>query len=58
MNATRDTLVSKQIYCHACLRNKTNKMHFLYVFYSEKRPLHVSNRQALHPQDALFTVYA
>ena len=33
-------------------------MHFLYVFCSEKRPLHVSNRQALHPQEALFTVYA
>ena len=40
------------------LRNKTNKKHFLYVVYSEKCPLHVSNRQAVHPQEALFTVYA
>ena len=28
-------------------------MHFLYVFHSEKGPLHVSNRQAVHPQKAL-----
>ena len=33
-------------------------MHFLYVFFSVKRPVHVSNRQAVHPQEALFTVYA
>ena len=39
-------------------RNKTNKMHFLYVFYSEEPPVHVSNRQAVHPQEARFTIYA
>ena len=33
-------------------------MHFLYVFHSEKRPLHILNRQAIHSQEALFTVYA
>ena len=40
------------------LGTKTNKMNILYLFYSEKRPLHVSNRQAVHPQDALSTVHA
>ena len=33
-------------------------MHLLYVYFSEKRPLHASNRQAAHPEEALFTVYA
>ena len=33
-------------------------MHFLYVFYCAKCPLHVSNRQAVHPQETLFSVYA
>ena len=32
-------------------------MHFLYVICSEKHPLHVSNRQDVHPKEALFTVY-
>ena len=39
-------------------QNMTNKMHFLYVFYSENVLLHVSHRHAVHPHEAPFTVYA
>ena len=28
------------------------------MHFTLKGPLHVSNRQAVHPQEALFTVYA
>jgi hypothetical protein len=40
------------------LRNKTNRDALLYVVHPEKCPLHVSNGQTVHPQEALFTVYA
>ena len=29
-----------------------------FMYFALKRLLHVSNRQAVHPQEALFTVYA
>ena len=53
---TKTVLETRNIYYE--LRNKTEKMHFYYVFNVEKSPLHVSNRQVLRSQEVLSTLYA